>query len=391
MGQLALVKGAGASGDDPAFQLMMVRCIFGAGQARQPFSIHDLLLQNQQASDSVPISSSPDVDAQPGAARDGPNMAHPSALPSPASQSLSQAPRMLLDDYFALTPEQASQADRFREELRSCETDAARYELCVQKRDELLDRQIGLELLVATCELIMSAECPTYQRRKQTPCRKSRTKDNAKQRHRFLGPAKRGDRMKSSSLTALKEVARCWGPQIIQHYQWASRGERYCNQLRAAARKVPQWDDAVLGLNWWILQRSRNVRQRPVRASVNPIEQHDLERLKTWSQDPSRREELSINDIPDGLGFDTFGLLVHEEFATVLPCIDRAGSLGSSASPKDHYDASAKSPPLTSIDLQGATTSEESNHVASDPILSEVIGALESLRSQRRLLEEITP
>ena len=204
-----------------------------------------------------------------------------------------------------------SQADRFRDELRSCETDTARYALCVQKRDELLDRQTGLQLLADTCELIMSAECPTYRRRKQARGRRSSEEDDAVQWRRFLGLAREGGDMKSSFLSALKEVARCWDRHIIQHYQWASRGEKYCNQLRAAARKVPRWDDTVSGLNWSILQRSRKVGQRPVRASANPIEQHDLERLKTWSQDPSRHEELPIDDVPNGLGFDCFSLLVH--------------------------------------------------------------------------------
>jgi hypothetical protein len=112
------------------------------------------------------------------------------------------------DGSFTLTPEQASQADCFREELRSCETDAARYELCVQKREELLDQQTELQLLIATCELIMSTECPTYRRRKQTRARESRKEDDTEQWNRFLGLAREGDRIKSNCLSALKVVER---------------------------------------------------------------------------------------------------------------------------------------------------------------------------------------
>jgi hypothetical protein len=258
------------------------------------------------------------------------------------------------DDPFTLTPEQASQADCFRAELRSCETDAARYELCIRKREELLDRQTELQLLIATCELIMSTECPTYRRRKQTRARESKEEDDAEQWNRFFGLAKEGDRIRSNCISALKVVEYHWGRQVIQHYQWASRGEKYCNQLRAAARKVPVWGEAALILNQSILQRSRNVRQRPVKASANPIEQHDLERLKTSSQDSSLRRKLSVNDIPDGLGFDSFNILVRKEFATASP------EVGSSASARDHSDA---------VDFQRASASEEPNQIALDPIV----------------------
>jgi len=290
-------------------------------------------------------------------------MAHPPASPSPASRPSSQTPEMQLDaelddDSFNLTPEQASRADRFREELRACETDSERYDLCAQKRDELLDRHAGLQLLVSSYERIMSIECPTYRQRKQTSRRGSSNEGDVEQWRRFIGLAGEGDGIKSACLSALKEVARCWGRQVIQHYRWASRGEKYCNQLRAAARKVPRWDDAVTGLNWSILQRSRNVRRRPVKASANPIEQHDLEHLKTWPQDPSLQKKLSIDDIPNGLGFDAFGLLVHKEIAAALPQVDTAGSLSASASPEEHPDISAQLP-----------TSEESNHTALEPAL----------------------
>lgn len=265
------------------------------------------------------------------------------------------------DGSFTLTPEQASQADCFREELRSCETDAARYELCVQKREELLDQQTELQLLIATCELIMSTECPTYRRRKQTRARESRKEDDTEQWNRFLGLAREGDRIKSNCLSALKVVERHWGRQVIQHYQWASRGEKYCNQLRAAAWKVTRWGDAVLILNWLILQRSRNVRKRPVKASVNPIEQNDLERLKTWTEDPALCRKLSVDDIPDYLGFDGFGLLVRKTFSASSPEVDTAGRLSSSAPPGYHSDA---------IDLPRAIASEESNQTALGPVAS---------------------
>ncbi|KAK3935361.1 hypothetical protein QBC46DRAFT_367640 [Diplogelasinospora grovesii] len=226
-----------------------------------------------------------------------------------------------------------SQVDRFRYELRR-ETGTERYDLCVQKRDELLDQHTGLQILIAACEHVMSTECPEYRQRKQTKDRDTSQplpaskEDDVARWHRFLGVATDGSRMKSECLTALKEVVRCWGRDIVQHYQWASKGEKYWNQLRTTARKVHMWDQAVVGLNWAILQRSRNIKRRPVKASVNPIEQADLERLRTWSyEDPFPCQRLAPKDLPSGFGFYKFGLIVYKEYAVVLPEPDNSRAI----------------------------------------------------------------
>ncbi|KAK0727158.1 hypothetical protein B0T26DRAFT_611811, partial [Lasiosphaeria miniovina] len=163
--------------------------------------------------------------------------------------------------------------------------------LCVQKRDDLLDQDTGLQILVAACEHVMSIECPEYRRRKQTKNRDSHsaqplpanTEDDAAQWHRFWGVASDGSRR----LSALREVVRCWGRDVVQHYQWASKGEKYWNQLRTTARRVPVWEEAVVGLNWSMLLRSKHVRRQPVKALVNPIEQTDLDSLRAWSREDS--------------------------------------------------------------------------------------------------------
>jgi len=235
------------------------------------------------------------------------------------------------DDAIVLAPDQASQVDRFREELRLCETDTQRYDLCVQKRDELLDQHTGLQILVAACEHVMSTECPEYRRRKQTKSRDStqppppptNKEDDAAQWDRFFGVAIDG----SKRLSALKEVVRCWGRDVVQHYQWASKGEKYWNQLRTTARRVPVWEEAVVGLNWSMLQRSRDIRRRPVKALVNPIEQADLDSLRTWSrEDPFPCQKLAAEDLPDAFGFDKYGLMVQKEFAVDRPEPDGTGT-----------------------------------------------------------------
>ncbi|KAK4182234.1 ATP synthase subunit alpha [Podospora australis] len=286
------------------------------------------------------------------------------------------------DDAIVLAPDQATQVNRFREELRICETDAQRYEMCVQKRDELLDRHTGLQVLVAACDHVMSVECPEYRRRKQTKNRDStqplpaNQEDDAAQWNRFFGVATDGFK----HLSALKEVVRCWGRDIVQHYQWASKGEKYCNQLRTTARRVPVWKEAVIGLNWSMLQRSRDFRRRPVKALVNPIEQADLDSLRTWSREhPFPCQKLAAEDLSDAFGFDKYGLMVHKEFAVDLPEFDGAGTTEapalSEASSADVAEPSRQNDPMA-LDILALAASQPSHTDANtDDIVAEAADA----------------
>jgi hypothetical protein len=243
------------------------------------------------------------------------------------------------DDAIILAPDQASLVDHFREELRHCETDTQRYDLCVRKRDELLDQHTGLQILVAACEKVMSTECPEYRRRKQTKYRDlsqpaANKENDAAQWDRFFGVATDG----SKRLSALKEVVRCWGRDVVHHYQWVSKGEKYWNQLRTTARRVPVWEEAVVGLNLSMLQRSKDIHRRPVKVLANPIEQADLESLRALSRKESFPcQKLAIEDLPDNFGFDKYGLMAHQEFAVDLPGADDTGITEAPMGPETNY------------------------------------------------------
>ena len=56
------------------------------------------------------------------------------------------------------------------------------------------------------------------------------------------------------------------------------------------------------------------MKRRPIRDLLNPIEHSDFEYL---SRHPPE-DELAI-ELPDGFGFDKFGLLVCKKYAAVLP------------------------------------------------------------------------
>ncbi|KAJ4307341.1 hypothetical protein N0V88_000724 [Collariella sp. IMI 366227] len=272
--------------------------------------------------------------------------------------------RETIHDSLLLTPEQASEAARFRDELRGCESETERYELCRLKRNQLLDGHTEMQCLFSTCDIIMSTESSTYQRRKKNKDRE--TEDDSGRWRLFLGIATEGFEIKSRCLTPLKEVARYWGTDIMQHYRWAIKGEKYCVALRAAARQVPEWAEAAKGLNQSIVERSLGVRLRPVQASVNPIELRDIGYLRKRFV-PSPGNNLAINVLPDVLGFDKFGLLVLKEFAAVLVQPSGAGSHSSTSPYVDSSDTSAKPLTLASttrIDVQGTTISQ-----ASDPHL----------------------
>jgi hypothetical protein len=53
----------------------------------------------------------------------------------------------------------------------------------------------------------------------------------------------------------------------------------------------------MVSLNWSMLQRSRDIKRRPAKALVNPIEQVDLDSLRIWSrEDPFPCQKLAAKD-----------------------------------------------------------------------------------------------
>ena len=76
-----------------------------------------------------------------------------------------------------------------------------------------------------------------------------------------------------------------------------------------------------------MLQLSRALGRRVAKASVNPIKQADLVRLKTWSREGLfAYQKMASKDLPDAFGFDKNGLMVNKEFTIDLPKSDGAGT-----------------------------------------------------------------
>ncbi|TKA82148.1 hypothetical protein B0A49_00206 [Cryomyces minteri] len=54
---------------------------------------------------------------------------------------------------------------------------------------------------------------------------------------------------KATHLPHLMEVSMSWRKDVIEHYGWASTGEKHCKALAVAATAVPKWTDTVERLN----------------------------------------------------------------------------------------------------------------------------------------------
>ncbi|KAK7402782.1 hypothetical protein QQX98_011462 [Neonectria punicea] len=180
----------------------------------------------------------------------------------------------------------------------------------------------------------MFIECAEYKTWKagKNPTESTGLKeDEVAQWDRFTTVVKHGSDTHARCLGALKTVSRHWGREMVQHYEWASKGAKYCEVLCSAVRQVLNRDEAVTKLSRLMLQRSKLPRRRPLRDSVNPIDQVDLVNLKAWphkdpfindkylDEPPLPCEPLTAEDLPDGFGFDKFGLMVRKEHAVPRP------------------------------------------------------------------------
>jgi uncharacterized ferredoxin-like protein len=66
-----------------------------------------------------------------------------------------------------LTAHEAQPVEKFRQDIRLCETDTEIFDKCVQKRGELLEENDRLVLRLAAFDHVMSAECALYRGRKE--------------------------------------------------------------------------------------------------------------------------------------------------------------------------------------------------------------------------------
>ncbi|KAI6263926.1 hypothetical protein MCOR28_011752, partial [Pyricularia oryzae] len=126
------------------------------------------------------------------------------------------------------------------------------------------------------------------------------------------------------SLRSVLVVSEIWGVDVVKHYDFLSKGRKYCDLLRTAAKGVPNWKLAAKLLSYRVFQRiNGGGRAPPVKNDINPIEQSDLTNLQSiaYADDADFAEFYDSFIASDGFttsnrfGLDKYGLLVHEDFS----------------------------------------------------------------------------
>ncbi|KAL5401020.1 hypothetical protein PMIN04_013136, partial [Paraphaeosphaeria minitans] len=153
---------------------------------------------------------------------------------------------------------------------------------------------------------------------------------------------------------------------MVQDHAWASMGEKYCKLLGTAAARNLEWTEAAIKLNQSNLVRLLNRPQ--IQASANPVQQKDLEVLRTRRTTDTfvvkgrkgnslAYAALSASDLPRGYIFDRYGLIAHENFA--LPLQSNVQAERTSSADKGESLECGKSPTVPTEDAIPVATSED--------------------------------
>ncbi|KAK3985469.1 hypothetical protein QBC44DRAFT_299108 [Cladorrhinum sp. PSN332] len=266
-------------------------------------------------------------------------MASSSVLLQPRGPSCENESERLL-----LSCDQVDQLNRFRRNVRQCETDAEKFQLCAQVRGQLLDQHTQLELVIAFFEQVMLDECLQYgnykkrERRKKQDARQTQADEN--DWDHFINVAANGSSAIKQLLPSAKAIIACWGQDKFEHYDWPARGPKFLRLLGALPRKMV-WPELVTKANQLLLrkhQMPRKYRRRPIRDAPDSLDQVELDNLSKWlgqgpfvkDKDPEKIhlpcQKLTVEELPSGLGFDKYGLLVLAKYAIHIGNMDQVGS-----------------------------------------------------------------
>jgi hypothetical protein len=129
-----------------------------------------------------------------------------------------------------LTSDQAKLIEKFHQDVRLCNTDTEKFEMCVQKQDELLEGNDRLAFLLATLDHVMSVGCAKFRQTKESirrsGSRPRRTQENDTAKwERFIGVATERPDTIHKLLAPLKgdELPAVLDPPAIQSAASATR------------------------------------------------------------------------------------------------------------------------------------------------------------------------
>jgi hypothetical protein len=306
--------------------------------------------------------------------QDAAHQSPPLAAGGSTAPAFAHASALAYEVDLLLTAHEAKLVEKFRQDIRLCETDTEKFDKCIQKRDELLEESDRLVLRLAAFDHVMSAECALYRGRKgHTQPRSSQPKmtqeNGAAKWNRFVGVAAVGSDTMHKLLPPLRAISLQWGKDFVQHYQLAGKGQHYCNQFSAAIKPHTR-ESGVRKLNQLLLRRFWMPGRRDIRAGVNPIEPVDLRNLARWSDegpfvkegDPDNIQlqfiDLTREDLPPGFVFDQFGLMVRcppEPLAELgFPESGLGGALGSISDTTSTEEEAGVPPAAANISIGNA-------------------------------------
>ena len=228
------------------------------------------------------------------------------------------------DPAVMLAADQLQRVDKLRCDLAACDSVAEKAMVCQRTRDDLLSDHRSLEVLVSVCRDVMKDSEQLFTSASEPdPCWRE-----------FANLAEKGARMRALCDKALQDVADRWGSKVVHHYGWGSMGVKYCQDLRALARKL-DWPTFVRMVNPVLLDRYKftSLRQVQFPARVNSMAGPYLEEVRSQVQGaklrlPNQRHDAdysaakiesearyrAVHILPADLGLDRFGVLVLEKF-----------------------------------------------------------------------------
>lgn len=140
-----------------------------------------------------------------------------------------------IDDFSGFLDEaRAARAKQFRDTIRSCKTDDDKYNLCLDKRDKLIEEQDMLEIEFSCYDKIFSCSNKYKASKMQDIWRK------------FTATASRGSKYQKRIKTELEKVASAWGVERVEYYSFRARGINFA--IRIAANILVQQVSADLPL-----------------------------------------------------------------------------------------------------------------------------------------------
>lgn len=210
------------------------------------------------------------------------------------------------------------QIRQFSHAIRSCDSEAARYRLCLDKRDELLEKQD--ELLGK--RLRLHIEFAFYEPAFTASTTYTATRETDKTWQKFASDAASGRKSQTRWKAELESAAKSWGEELVQHYA-GERGVGFAVELARAARTHPDWKtNALPRLQQLACRRIQLIGKHGRHSFMHALERIDLINARAWDANESyiKRQDpdqvslpvsmLGKEELPYGYDFDRYGLIV---------------------------------------------------------------------------------